>query len=130
MALAKSIDYCLKPLIERFGDRPIAEIRTADIEDFIADLKKPRIVHRQKTPRTLTPASINRTFQLMRHMMNWAVGREYLKQPVAKMSDYDRMLYLALRRGLLLVRAQDVWLAEVDEFLNSGRLRDRHSKTR
>ena len=66
----------------------------------------------------------------MRHMMNWAVGREYLKQPVAKMSDYDRMLYLALRRGLLLVRAQDVWLAEVDEFLNSGRLRDRHSKTR
>ena len=78
LALAKSIDYCLKPLIARFGDRPIARIRTADIEDFIADLKKPRMVHRQKELRTLTPASINRTFQLMRHMMNWAVGREYL----------------------------------------------------
>jgi integrase len=78
LALAKSIDYCLKPLIARFGDRLIADIRTADIEDFIADLKKPRTVHRQKELRTLTPASINRTFQLMRHMLNWAVGREYL----------------------------------------------------
>ncbi|MEP6934881.1 MAG: hypothetical protein ABI988_13230 [Nitrospirota bacterium] len=43
-------------------------------------MRKPRIVHRQKEPRTLTPASINRTFQLMRHMMNWAVGREYLER--------------------------------------------------
>ncbi len=64
LALARSIE--------------IADIRTADIEDFIADLKKPRIVNRRKAPRTLTPASINRTIELMRHMMNWAVGREYL----------------------------------------------------
>ena len=26
-------------LLERFGDRPITDIRTADIEDFIADLR-------------------------------------------------------------------------------------------
>ena len=28
--------------------------------------------------RRLTPASINRTLGLLRHMLNWAVGREYL----------------------------------------------------
>jgi integrase len=78
LALARSIDYCLKPLIEHFGDRPLESIRTADIEDFIADLRKPRIVNRRKGLRTLAPASINRTIELMRHMLNWAVGREYL----------------------------------------------------
>jgi integrase len=78
LAIGKTIDYRLKPIVDQFGDRPLAEIRTADVEDFIADLRKPRIAGRRKTPRTLTAASINRTIELMRHMMNWAVGREYL----------------------------------------------------
>lgn len=30
--------------------------------------------------RCLTPASINRTIELLRHMLNWAVGREYLEK--------------------------------------------------
>ena len=77
LATAKTIDYRLKPLIDRFGDRALVDIRTADIEDFIADLKEPRVVNRQPG-RTLSPASINRTIELLRHMMNWAVGREYL----------------------------------------------------
>ncbi len=77
LALADTIDYRLKPLIERFGDRPLSEIKTADIEDFLADLKKPRVVN-SLDGRTLTPASINRTLGLLRHMLNWAVGREYL----------------------------------------------------
>jgi hypothetical protein len=77
LALASTIDYRLKPLIERFGDRRIAEIRTADIEDFVADLKKPRTVN-GLDGRKLIPASINRTLGLLRHMLNWAVGREYL----------------------------------------------------
>jgi integrase len=77
LAMAGTIDYRLKPLIERFGDRPIAEIRTADVEDFVADIKKPRAVN-GLDDRTLAPASINRTLQLLRHMLNWAVGREYL----------------------------------------------------
>jgi integrase len=79
LAIATTIDYRLKPLIERFGNRPVAEIKTADIEDFIADLKKPRVVHRQPN-RTLSPASINRAIELLRHMMNWAVGREYVER--------------------------------------------------
>ena len=79
LAIGKTIDYRLKPLIDGFGDRLLADIRTADVEDFIADLRKPRVVSRQPG-RTLSPASINRTIELMRHMMNWAVGREYLER--------------------------------------------------
>jgi hypothetical protein len=45
LALSSTIDYRLKPLIERFGDRPIAEIKTANIDDFVADLKQPRTVN-------------------------------------------------------------------------------------
>lgn len=60
-------------------DHTLVDIKTADIEDFIADLKEPRVVNRQPG-RTLSPASINRTIELMRHMMNWAVGREYLER--------------------------------------------------
>jgi integrase len=78
LAIGKTIDYRLKPIIEYFGDRPLAEIRTADVEDFIADLRKPRIAGRRKTPRVLAAASINRTLEILRHMMNWAVGREYI----------------------------------------------------
>jgi hypothetical protein len=79
LAIGWTIDYRLKPLIDHFGDRPIAEIRTADVEDFIADLRKPRVVNRRPN-RRLTNASINRMIELLRHMMNWAVGREYLER--------------------------------------------------
>ena len=77
LALATTIDYRLKPLIERFGDFALIEIRTADVEDFIADLKKPRVDGRT-LGRPLATASVNRTIELLRHMMNWAIGREYL----------------------------------------------------
>lgn len=77
LALISTIDYRPKPLIDGFGDRVITEIRTADIEDFVADLRRPRAVN-SEAGRTLAPASINRTLGLLRHMLNWAVGREYL----------------------------------------------------
>jgi integrase len=79
LAIGKTIDYRLKPLIDRFGSRPLTDIKTADIEDFIADLRRPRTVNRQPN-RTLAPGSINRTIELLRHMLNWAVGREYLER--------------------------------------------------
>ncbi|HMF98186.1 MAG TPA: hypothetical protein VKE96_27985 [Vicinamibacterales bacterium] len=59
LANAATIDYRLKPLIDRFGDRALQDVKTADIEDFIGDLKLPRVVNRQPN-RTLSPASINR----------------------------------------------------------------------
>ena len=74
LAMASTIDYRLKPLIERFGDRHISEIRTADIEDFVADMKTPRLVNGIDGQR-LAPASINRTLGILQHMLNWAVGR-------------------------------------------------------
>jgi integrase len=78
LAIGKTIDYRLRPIVEDFGDRPLAEIRISDVEDFIADLRKPHIAGRRKTPRILSPASVNRTVEILRHMMNWAVGREYI----------------------------------------------------
>lgn len=77
LALFSTIDYRLKPLVERFRDQAIVEIKTADIDDFVADLKQRRVVN-GVDGRRLTPASINRTLGLLRHMLNWAVGREYL----------------------------------------------------
>jgi integrase len=77
LALARTIDYRLKPLLARFGERAVGDIRTADVEDFIADLRKPR-EWGFTLGRPLTPASINRTIELLRHMLSWAVGREYL----------------------------------------------------
>jgi integrase len=79
LAMARTIDYRLKPLMQAFGDHPLAKIRTGDVEDFIADLKKPRVVNGLPN-RILTPASVNRSMQLLRHMFNWAVGREYLEK--------------------------------------------------
>ena len=77
LALAKTIDYRLKPLIAWFGPRRLTDIKTADIEDFIAELRKPhRVSHR--TGRRLKAASINRHLELLRHMLNWAVAREYI----------------------------------------------------
>jgi integrase len=78
LAIGQTIDYRLRPIVEHFGDKSLADIKTADVEDFIADLRKPRIAGRRKKPRTLSPASVNRTIEIMRHMMNWAVGREYV----------------------------------------------------
>ena len=77
LALAKTIDYRLKPLIAFFGPRRLTDIKTADVEDFIAELRKPRRVNGQPG-RTLRPASINRSVELLRHMLNWAVAREIL----------------------------------------------------
>ena len=70
LAIGKTIEYRLRPLMDHFGNWPLAEIKTADVEDFIADLRKPKIAGRRKKPRTLSPASINRTIEIMRHMMN------------------------------------------------------------
>jgi len=73
LSSAETIDYRLKPILEHFGHRVLSDIRTADVEDFITALRKPR-----PDGRALAPASINRTIQLLRHMFNWALGREYV----------------------------------------------------
>jgi DNA-binding PadR family transcriptional regulator len=48
-----------------------------------------------------------------------AMDKQCLSRPLE--SAYDRALYLALRRGLLLVEAQSDWLEEVTRFLDKSR---------
>ena len=50
-----------------------------------------------------------------------AMRRECLRTR-STWSEHDRILYLTLRRGLLLGQAQLRWLGEVREFIESGKL--------
>jgi len=49
-----------------------------------------------------------------------SMHRQCLKQSLE--TGYDYALYLALRRGLLMVEAQSAWLDEVNRFLSTGEL--------
>ncbi len=75
----RTIEYRLNPLNEWFGERLLREITTADVEDFLTQLKRPAILTRgHRLARSRRPATINRYLSLLRHMFNWAVEREYL----------------------------------------------------
>ena len=50
----------------------LIDIRVGEIEDLIADLKT----------KGKKPATVNRYLALLRHMFNWAVGREYWTGPL------------------------------------------------
>jgi PadR family transcriptional regulator AphA len=50
--------------------------------------------------------------------------RECIRSRARGWSEHEQILYLTLRRGLLLGQAQQRWLAEVSEFLESGTLAD------
>ena len=79
LASADTIEYRMAPIRSYFGPKLLADIKTADIEDFVAELKKPcKLAKDRKTERVRRPATINRYLSLLRHMFNWAEGREYL----------------------------------------------------
>ena len=80
LALVEDYAWSVKPFLERWRDRALADIRTADVQDLIADLQKPRIIGRRPGARVLSAASINRIIDLVRHMLNWAIGREYIER--------------------------------------------------
>jgi integrase len=73
---AGDFKWRLKPLLERFGDRPITNIRAADVEDWQADLRKPRLVN--GSVRTPSAVTVNRAVEHLRRILNWAVSREYM----------------------------------------------------
>ena len=73
---ADDFKWRVKPLVERFGSMPLAAIRTADIEDWQADLRKPRLINGVVRPPS--PATVNRAVEDLRRMLNWAVSREYM----------------------------------------------------
>ena len=63
LSRAGSVNWRLSPLVERFGDRALADIKTGDIEDFIAALRKPRILYGRE--HVLSAASVNRTIEIL-----------------------------------------------------------------
>lgn len=50
-----------------------------------------------------------------------SMNKTCLSQPLE--TGYEQALFLALRRGLLLVEAQSAWLEEVSRFLSRGKLK-------
>lgn len=78
---ADTIESRIGPLRRQFDSKMLIDIKTADIEDFIAELKQPAVLTEgQKTLRIRRPATINRYRAQLRHMFNWAVEREYLER--------------------------------------------------
>jgi len=73
---AEAFKWRVRPLLERFGDRDISTIRTGDVEDWQADLRKPRPIH--GFVRTPSAATVNRAVEHLRRILNWAVSREYI----------------------------------------------------
>jgi integrase len=80
LALAEDYAWSVKPFLERWGDRAIAGIKTADVQDFIAGLQKPRVIGRRPGLRVLSAGAVNRTRDLLRHMLNRVAGRQYLER--------------------------------------------------
>jgi site-specific recombinase XerD len=81
LSSADTIEYRTAALRKRFGNRPLAKIKTADIEDFVAALKQPALLTKyHKDPRLRRPATINRYLSLLRHMFAWAVAREFIER--------------------------------------------------
>jgi integrase len=80
LSRAGDFDWTIRPFMERFGHRALGEIKTADVEDLMADLRKPRQLRLGTEPKAPTSATVNRQMDVLRHMMNWAVGREYIER--------------------------------------------------
>ena len=81
LASADTIEYRMATLREHFGSKLLREVRTADVEDFVASLKAPALLaSNRKVPRVRKPATINRYLSLLRHMFSWAEGREYIER--------------------------------------------------
>lgn len=64
------IEQRLAVLKKRWQGMELAAIHVGEIEDLIQDLKS----------KNRRPATINRWLALLRHMFNWALGREYVAQ--------------------------------------------------
>jgi integrase len=72
-----SIECRLRPLRAFFGAVKLRDIRIADLDNFVADLRTPRRVWRKEN-QLLAVATINRHIALVRHILNWAVARGYM----------------------------------------------------
>jgi DNA-binding PadR family transcriptional regulator len=83
--------------------------------DLLVKLMAGLLVNKPGLQREITRVQ-NETAVYLRQLR--VMDADCRKQPL--MTGYDYGLYLALRRGLLLVEAQTVWLEEVKQFLSTG----------
>lgn len=67
---ADEIEQRLAVLKKRWQGKELVSIRVGEIEDLIQDLKA----------KNRRPATVNRWLALLRHMFDWALGREYVTQ--------------------------------------------------
>lgn len=76
------IRYRMGAIKAFFDGRLLSEIRTGDIEDFLADMRKPVTegTGKDATQWTRMPATINRYRSQLVQMFNWAVTRDYLER--------------------------------------------------
>jgi len=81
-----TIECRMATIKAHFGDRALTDIRTADLEDFLAHLRQPMVLAPgQKTERTRRPATVNRYRSQLVQMFNWAISRDYVERsPFAK----------------------------------------------
>ena len=99
-----TIEYRLRLLRRTFGKKAIGDIKVADVEDMVQDLKAAG----------KKPATVKRHLALLRAMLNWAVEREYLdrnpfrrgSQAVIKLERENN------RRDARLTEAQETALLE------------------
>lgn len=88
-----------------FGDRALADIRTADVEDFLASLRAPQTLGgKQKTVRVRKPATINRYRSQLCSMFNFAVLRDYLERTPFNKAGVRKTLVKAAREDNKRVR--------------------------
>ena len=77
---ADTIEYRMTTIKAHFADRPLADVRTADVEDFLAGLREPSVLGpHQKSERIRTPTTINRYRSQLVQMFNFAGQRDYLE---------------------------------------------------
>ena len=89
--------------------------------DFLVKLLAHQVVDRRSFQRECNRilASAQEWLRTLR-----AMRRECLRERERGWSEHDHVLYLALRRGLLLGEAQVRWLREIQRYLASGELPD------
>jgi integrase len=83
---ADTITYRMEAMKVHFGDRALSDIRTADVEDFLAGLRRPAKFGRDHSlERVRKPSTVNRYRSQLVQMFNWALMRDYVERtPFAK----------------------------------------------
>lgn len=79
--MATGYDWSVKPFLDRFDGRPLSEIRTADVQELRCGPADPRVIGCRPGLRVLSPATVNRILDLLRHMLTSGRSRAQRESP-------------------------------------------------